>query len=432
MKSSMMTLAAVMLAASAGAQVIDSGSTGADGVFHAGLGRAVSEVPPGTVFDCVGPPLAPDSCVATVPLREPPNHIFNFTEMTVDSNVVVRFQRNAANTAALVLVVGNVLINGSINVGGESVGMVGGLARGGPGGFDGGGRARDVTSSLRWVGGAGGGPGGGVGETWLRGPDVTLRRSSGGNFVGGTELQPLGGGSGGGGGADSILGSNGAGGGGALLVAAGGAIDLGTSALVSNAIESAGGDAGRDGAGSGGTVRLVATTIRGSRSLYALGGSGGAKGSPGVIRIETPGSGMQWTGFSAPQAIFNPPGQPIVIFPPIMPELRVVSIGGVAPPAHPRADAETPDLALPTDFVNPVSVVVEATHVPDGTLVKVIASPQFGAGDRVISAPTPLTGPSPCSADPTSQCMQATVPVTLPPTGVGVISALIDSVVAVP
>jgi len=60
-------------------------------------------------------------------------------------------------------------------------------------------------------------------------------------------------------------------------------------------------------------------------------------------------------------------------------------------------------------------------------MVKVIASPQYGYGDRVISSAVAMTGlPGP------STRATATVPVTLPPTGVGIISALIDSVVPVP
>jgi hypothetical protein len=423
MKSSMMTLAALMLAVSVGAEVIDSGSTGTDLVFHAGLGRAFSDVPPGTVFACTGPPLSPDTCIVTVPLREPPNHVFNFTAMTVDSSVEVRFRRNAANTPVFLLVKGDVVINGLVSVNGEQGGSTGSIAaQGGPGGFSGGLSAGGVGLAAS-VGGAGSGPGGALGSS---------DREIGGDgvFVSNSDTVPLIGGSGGGSG--HLL--NGGGGAGAILIAAGGTIDLSTTATPNTklAVTALGGfgkgGVGGGGFGSNGAIRLVATLIKGNTRVRAANGSS----RDGAVRVDTPPGGMQWVGSSEPPATFNPPGQPIAIFPPIMPALRIVSIGGVALPAQPTADAATPDLALPTDFVNPVSVIVEATHVPDGTLVKVIASPQFGAGDRVISAPTALTGPSPCSADPTSQCMQATVAVTLPPTGVGIISALIDSVVAVP
>jgi hypothetical protein len=114
-----------------------------------------------------------------------------------------------------------------------------------------------------------------------------------------------------------------------------------------------------------------------------------------------------------------------VVFPPITPSIRIVSIGGVPLPPQPTAAAHTPDIALPSNFTNPVPVVIEATNVPAGTMAKVIAGPQYGYGARVISAPVALTGA-------VGQPKQATIYVTLPATGVGIISALIDSVVPEP
>jgi hypothetical protein len=102
-----------------------------------------------------------------------------------------------------------------------------------------------------------------------------------------------------------------------------------------------------------------------------------------------------------------------------------VSIGGIALPPQPTTAAHTPDIALPSDFTNPVPVVVEATHVPSGTLVQVIIRPQYGYGDRGYLNPVALTGA-------VGQPKQATIYVTLPATGVGIISALIDSVVPEP
>jgi galactitol-specific phosphotransferase system IIC component len=71
--------------------------------------------------------------------------------------------------------------------------------------------------------------------------------------------------------------------------------------------------------------------------------------------------------------------------------------------------------------------------VPADTPVRVIVSPQYGAGDRTISNPTPLTGLAPCMTMPGQQCRQASVTVAIAPTGVGVISAVIsDPVTPVP
>jgi len=55
-------------------------------------------------------------------------------------------------------------------------------------------------------------------------------------------------------------------------------------------------------------------------------------------------------------------------------------------------------------------------------MVKVILSPQYGGGALVISSGVALTGS-------VGQPKRATVPITLPTSGVGNISALIDSVV---
>src|SRR2546427_9676424 len=116
--------------------------------------------------------------------------------------------------------------------------------------------------------------------------------------------------------------------------------------------------------------------------------------------------------------IFAPP---VRVFPPLTPTLRIVSIGGVALPTQPTADVNTPDIGLPANFTNPVAIVVEGTNVPSGTTFEVLASPQFGSGDRVIVSGV-LNGPS-------GQKKTATVTVTLPATGVGIISAVIRSAI---
>jgi len=114
-------------------------------------------------------------------------------------------------------------------------------------------------------------------------------------------------------------------------------------------------------------------------------------------------------------------GQPITVFPPLTPTLRIVSIGGVALPTQPTADVNTPDIGLPANFTNPVAIVVEGTNVPSGTTFEILASPQFGSGDRVIVSGV-LTGPA-------GQKKTAIVTVTLPATGVGIISAVIRSAI---
>jgi hypothetical protein len=64
-----------------------------------------------------------------------------------------------------------------------------------------------------------------------------------------------------------------------------------------------------------------------------------------------------------------------------------------------------------------VNVVLQATHVPSGTLVQILVAPQFGSGLPGVWS-GPLTGTA-------SQPKTATISVTLPAGGEGVISAVI-------
>jgi hypothetical protein len=82
-------------------------------------------------------------------------------------------------------------------------------------------------------------------------------------------------------------------------------------------------------------------------------------------------------------------------------------------------------VTLPANFTNPVSIVLEATNVPSGTMARVLALPQLGGGARVIAGPVALTGLL-------GQPKRATVSVTLPARGLGIISAVIDSTIAEP
>lgn len=404
-----LTSLVLLLCGSAQGQTFNSGSTGADGAFIARCFPA--------------PP-----CTIEVPLREPPNHIFNFTTVTIDAGATVKFTPNKANTPVFILAQGDaaqgtgVIINGQIDMRGEvrERGII--AAKGGPGGFSGG--MADLPGSPTNIGGAGNGPGGGGGGTGTAAPRPGAFESA----YGTPELQPLIGGSGGGGGAigEIFSGSNGTGGGGALLIASSGVIDMG-SLGPRTGINASGGRLFRSLEGSGGAIRLVATVLRGNSELAALGGR---------IRLEA-AQANQYTGITS-QATFNPPGQPLIVFPPITPTLRILSIGGVPLPAQPTAAAHTPDIALPAPSPGqtsiPVTIELEATNVPNNTPFRVFVGPQFGAGDRVIF-PRPEEPNESLNfrlSGPVGQPKRATVLVNLPPSGVGIISALIDSVVPEP
>ena len=70
-------------------------------------------------------------------------------------------------------------------------------------------------------------------------------------------------------------------------------------------------------------------------------------------------------------------------------------------------------------------------NVPNNTPFKVFVGRQFGAGDRVIF-PRPTVDPLFLLTRLPGQVKRATVIVQLPPSGVGIISAVIDSVVPEP
>ena len=173
----------------------------------------LTRVPPGTQFipsNCV------PSCVVMAPLREPPNHVYNFTTVTIPTGVRVKFIPNKANTPVFILATGDVTINGNIDLTGEPFSFPDRsrvAPKGGPGGFSGGTGVSPGAPSN--VGGAGNGPGGGAGGTTNIGQSAVT--------VATAELQPLIGGSGQGGGGSE----NGGGGGGAILIASSGTIDLG-------------------------------------------------------------------------------------------------------------------------------------------------------------------------------------------------------------
>jgi hypothetical protein len=188
------------------ALAFDSGSTGADGDFN--------------------PPVS-----IKVPL--PTDGILNYRSVNIPLGVTVRFKRNDMNTPVTILVAGDAVIAGTINLDGESAPATGlvpgddnplddGLpGKGGPGGFDGGFGGLPTTGAGRGQNGLG--PGGGGGAQPLADQDGLLnvcggggghatagqnggtRLTSGGGSAGGPiygsdVLLPMIGGSGGGGG----------------------------------------------------------------------------------------------------------------------------------------------------------------------------------------------------------------------------------------
>jgi hypothetical protein len=62
-----------------------------------------------------------------------------------------------------------------------------------------------------------------------------------------------------------------------------------------------------------------------------------------------------------------------------MPSLHIVSIAGKNVPENPNGSFGTPDILLPGNTSNPISLVVQAVNVPVGSQVTVKAHPQVGS-----------------------------------------------------
>ena len=179
-------------------------------------------------------------------------------------------------------------------------------------------------------------------------------------------------------------------GGGAILIAAAGALSI------SGGIHANGGNESSSsygGGGSGGGIRLVAETLSGSGVLQATGGSGGTSnpGGLGRIRLE------RWTNSfngtivpTGPSLIDLPSGAtPQIWLPTDGPTVRIVSLGGNAAPADPRAEfgAIGADLLLPR--VTNTTVVVETSNAVTNSVVTVRATPRSnGNYTEVTAVPT--------------------------------------------
>ncbi|HBG08218.1 MAG: hypothetical protein A2075_13335 [Geobacteraceae bacterium GWC2_58_44] len=379
-----------------------SGSTGADGAF------------------------APSTDTV---LQIPDNGVFNFTTVTIPAGVTVTFAKNAQNTPVTMLATGDVTINGTINVNGADAsyiipgipgpgGFYGGAGalilktgnRGeGPGGGNGGAPRPDASDA---AGGGGGGSFGGAGSNGVTFREGYPAGGSAGSVYGNERILPLIGGAGGGGagGSSSYIGGAGGGGGGAILIASNGTITIdgsitangGAGASSENASYGSGG-----GGGSGGGIRLVAQTIAGNGTISSTGGSGGttdfvgypyygaatsAGGAGGLGRIRLEAATLLRTAATSPPMSL---GAPIAVLPANMPSLVVSSIGGVSTPSVPKGALSAPDIVLPYNIQNPVSIVVSAKNIPAGMTVTVKAAPSQGSavsGSGVLSGTgDPLT-----------------------------------------
>jgi hypothetical protein len=368
--------------------------------------RDPNTYPPGTTLS---------GDVLTIPL--PADGILEFASFYLENRNLV-FQRNAANTPVTILVAGNVTMNStfgccySVNVSGVAglggTGSVPGVGSlGGPGGFRGGDGAQQATTSFS-IGGAGFGPGGGLGGAPLTGGGTCS--GAPGQFFGAPDLTPLLGGAGGGGGCSSqatssCSGGGGGGGGGALIMAANGTLTMSNYRLFADG--GGGGNPGNGGCssaggpGSGGAIRLVTNRFVSSNAaeVYAR---GGGTATHGRIRLESMDT-SSLTSF-----LTDPPAQRIVgptpLANPVAPTVSITSVGGNAVPAVPQGTFGSIDVVVPVPGAT--SVDVATSGIPGGTTVQVTVKPRLGA--QPISTNVPL---STCN---TAGDCQATALFTLP------------------
>jgi len=336
--------------------------------------------------------------------------VYKYREVHIPEGLRVRFKNHSSRAPVAWLVQGNVTIEGTLDLNGETGVTSPARAEPGPGGFRGG-----AGKYLNSVGassgfGLGGGPAADNGYGASYG---TLGTPNGGRTYGNPSLRPLLGGSGGGGTTRHNVG--GGAGGGAILIAASGTIRI-TGNLRAN-----GGNGVKpyytSGPGSGGGIRLVANTLTGDGKIEAVAGvtvHGPCPGGSGRIRLErlrvdeaggplqvVPSPSVAKPATKPQLWLIGDDGQSKV------PRVRVVSIGGKDIGPDPKASfgAQGADVALPE--VAETEVVIEATGVEPASTVWVRVGP------RAANAAMHKAVRDPSSSTPTTLIFKATVPVQL-------------------
>ncbi len=373
----------------ANAQTFSSGSDGSDGAYEP---------------TCTPTPCNVNFVASSLPGDQHTLNIFNFTTVTIPAGVTVELSGNI-NGPVYWLASGDVDIEGTIDLSGQAgypvTGVLDGRRRSqpGPGGYSGGVGGKEDQSNPppgEPVALPGDGPGGGG--------TLYVCYGGGGTFTGTPFLLPLVGGSGGGGGniqgslGSVPYGAGGGAGGGALLIASSTTITVnGTINANGGAGVNLNGACGLSGGGSGGAIRVAVNTLSGSGTLMAAGGvsDGGVfNGGPGVVRIEAytnnfTGSVLGTQSNFAPFATYLPTTPP--------PTITVVSVNGTNLTQPPTGSLASPDVTIDTS--SPVTLVVQATGIPDGTVITLNVFSGNNSGNAGESSPmnqsvqtTPLSG----------------------------------------
>lgn len=370
------SLAAVVLGSLVASAALNVPSDGSDGVLNITANTEIdlSQAVTGTWSD-------DNSANAGKGIYDPAKWavVYKYSNVSIAAGATVTFKNHPSRAPVVWLVSGDVTINGTVSLDGQGFQVSPPLAEPGPGGARGGNGyfAPGVDH------GAGFGPGGGS-----RGHPTYSSIGSGGSYgtagsgygpgpYGNPALLPLIGGSGGGGGSyQGGLDRSGGAGGGAILIVCSGRLSVAGKARA-NGGAGANGSERYSGGGSGGAIRLVAGELSGSGVLEAIGGAGWAAGGLGRIRIERVVNTSTLQVTPDPSVVPLDDGStPQLWMPDSGPTVRIVSIGGEAPPADPRAEFGSigADVVLPQVTTTPV--VIETVNVEEASVVTVRVTPR--------------------------------------------------------
>ena len=254
-----------------------------------------------------------------VTLDLPEDGVFNFTNITIDNGITVKFNRNAQNTPVFLLATEAVIINGTINISAWAQTGGPGGGNGGEAGLDGPTDGTDGFGPSPGLGGSKWSHAGGGGGMAADGAQA-IRHTADPPALGGSAIpfpEPLIGGSGGGGGGgwrwyDCGDGGHGGGGGGAIVISTPCTLTIGGKILANGAnggmaYANGFGFAAPGGGGSGGVAYLWADvlTLEEDGILRANGGIGGcictnassseANGGIGYVRVQANELNLQGT-----------------------------------------------------------------------------------------------------------------------------------------
>ncbi len=357
-----MMISWLVLSLDARAQIIVPGANGSDGVLNPPTNIVIdlSLAPTGS-WD------ADNAANSGRGVYDPDKWavVFKYSSVNIPANVTIGFSNNIARAPVVWLVSGDVRINGTVSVRGETRAPLR-FSEPGPGGFRGG-RQRDSQGRFGRSGGFG-----------IGGGDVVAGNGWGGpgryaTAYGSASIVPMIGGSGGSASDNRPSG----GGGGAILIVAGGVI------AIDGAVDANGGDGApydnyeASGGGSGGSVRLVSSVLTGDGMIRALGGAGYGGGGAGRIRVEA--QAVSGNLKALPETSFFRPSDPIQLWPLAdSPSVRLISVAGVQAPTDPYAQFNLPGADFNFLSTEAVAIVIETRNLDIGSSVYARIAPTVG------------------------------------------------------